>query len=259
MRNEVVAFTQGYGLTPGVRVFVNSALKHSELTVIKGENNSSDLTTYLERYHQQTITPSFPINIFDVSRIDAKHNVNKVLSPYTLKVIYFYLYCKYYTDSDNVFLCDFNDIFIQRNPFELIKENKVYVSSENCLIENCETNSTWIKLCYNQDIYNLLKSKEVINGGNILGNRLLVVDLLQEMCSDMIQIIQRIGNYYNIDQASLIKTVYFDSERYIILKDKEILNMAHNNQVTDLRDCYVVHQYKVNESVAKVLHELHSK
>lgn len=258
MKNEIVTFTQGYDLTPGVRVFVNSALRHSALTVIEGKGNSPGLINYLKE-RKKTSDTKFPINVFGASLINSEHNVNTKLSPYTLKVIYFYLYCKHYTDSDNVFLCDFNDIFVQRNPFELIKDNKVYVSSENCLVKDCDTNNTWIKLCYNQDIYNLLKDKEIINGGNILGNRLLVIDLLKEMCSDMEQILQRIGNYCNIDQASLIKSVYFDSERYILLKNKEILNMAHNNQITDLRDYYIVHQYKVNKDVTKTLHELHSK
>ena len=151
-------------------------------------------------------------------------------------------------------MCDFTDIYIQRSPFELITTDKVYVTSENHQISKCETNTTWINVCYNPDVYNLIKNREILNGGNILGNRESCVDLLHEMTLDTADVMSRIGNYTNIDQAILNKVVYFDMHRYVILKDKEIVNLAYSSTMTDFSKTYVIHQYDVNKQLEALLY-----
>lgn len=244
--NEIITFGKGYKLSPSIKVFVQSAKKHcNTLTLI-----ASGITKELQDYLTEN-----SVNVVDATNLAQKYNVQTSISPYTLKVIYFYLYCKHYCTSSKVYLCDFTDVYIQKNLFDLVQNNKPYVTSENQIILNCETNTTWIKLCYNADVYNLLKKYQILNGGSILGRRESCADLLKEMCLDMTQIISRIGNYQNIDQASLNKVVYFDRHRYNILNNFEIANLAHygdagvdlTKSVITLNDKepYVLHQYDV--------------
>ena len=254
--NEIVTFGQGYKLNSGIKVFVQSAKKFCyKLTIICSQIDSA-LINFLKDQD---------VNIVESSEIAEKFNVDVTLSPYTLKVIYFYLYVKSYSKSTNVYMCDFTDLYFQKNLFELITNEKPYVSSENYLIKDCETNTTWINLCYNSDVYHLLNKYEILNGGSILGKKDGVVSLLKEMCLDMTQIISRIGNYQNIDQACLNKVVYFDQNRYNVLSNFEIANLAHygsaevklnsNSIVINNKQPCVIHQYDVIKKLEQFLYE----
>jgi hypothetical protein len=253
--NEIVTYGQGYKLSPGIKVFVKGAKKFSNTLTLIASGLTTELTEFLKENE---------VNIVDATELAKKYNIQTSISPYTLKVIYFYLYCKHYCTSSNVYLCDLTDVCIQKNVFDLIQNSKPYVTSENQYIANCQTNTTWIKLCYNQDIYNLLKKYQIINGGSILGRKESVTSLLKEMCLDMTEIISRIGNYQNIDQASLNKVVYFDQHRYNVLNNFEIANLAHygNAEVNFDSPCitinnkepYVLHQYDVIKKLENFLY-----
>jgi hypothetical protein len=241
--NEIVTYGQGYKLSPGIKVFVKSAKRHCDTLTIIASGLTNDLLEFLHTNH---------VNVIDAKQLAAKHNVQTSISPYTLKVIYFYLYCKHYTTSTKLYLCDLTDVYIQKNPFSLIHNFNPYVTSENFYITNCETNSTWLNICYNPDIYHLLKKYEVLNGGSILGYTEGVTNLLKEMCLDMTHIISRIGNYQNIDQASLNKVVYFDKHSYNILNNFEIANLAHyGTAAVEMTDPYI----KINNKEPHVIHQ----
>jgi hypothetical protein len=252
--NEIITYGQNYDLTSSIKVFISSALKTGNNLTIIASNLSPTLLDFLKNHK---------VNVVDAHELANKFNVKTSLSPYTLKMIYFFLYCKHVSTASNVYLCDFTDIYFQKNPFELIKNNKPYITGENKTIENCSTNSTWISVCYNYDIFNLLSKKEILNGGNIFGNIQPVTALLKELCIDMTHIISRIGNYQNIDQASLNKSVYFDRHRYNILNNFEIYNLANHstakfethNETILLNDniSHVIHQYDAVKSLETYL------
>jgi hypothetical protein len=241
--NEIVTFGKGYGLQPGIKVFVKSARRFCDKLTIICSNLTPELMEFLSKHE---------VNVVDSNEIAKTYSVDTTISPYTLKVIFFYLYCKHYSSSTNVYLCDFTDLYFQGNVFDLIKDSRPIVTSENNIIANCDTNTTWIKLCYNNDIYNLLKRYEILNGGSILGERSATVSLMKEMCADMTQIISRIGNYPNIDQASLNKVVYFDQRRYNILRSMEIANLAHHASAQTI---IAVDHVAINGAVPCVLHQ----
>jgi len=254
--NEIITFGKGYKLNSGIKVFVKSARRFCDKLTIISSNLSPELIDFLK---------TNDVNIIESDEIAKQFNVDVTISPYTLKVIFFYLYCKHYCKSSKVYLCDFTDLCFQKNLFKLIIDSKPYVTSENFLISNCRTNTTWINLCYNSDVYNLLKKYEILNGGSILGELAGATALLKEMCADMTQIISRIGNYQNIDQASLNKVIYFDKIRYNILNNLEIANLAHfENSVVTLdkdkvtinnREPYVLHQYDVIKPLETFLYD----
>tara|TARA_R110000868_G_scaffold133029_3_gene344397 strand:+ start:944 stop:1723 length:780 start_codon:yes stop_codon:yes gene_type:complete len=258
--NEIITFGQNYKLIPGIKVFCESTKDKADRVTIIGIDLQPEVTQYLETQEH--------INLVDGRQIAKKYNVNLQISPYTLKVIFYYLYCKHLSNAENVFVCDFTDMFFQKSPFELIKNSKPYVTSENYLIQDCNTNSTWINLCYNADIHNMLKSKEILNGGNIFGNKVTVIDFLKDLCDDLKQIISRIGNYPNPDQAAINKLVYFDQHRYNILNGFEIINFAHHGTAkVDLQDTvkvngkvpFIIHQYDVIKSLENFLYDKHNQ
>jgi hypothetical protein len=84
------------------------------------------------------------------------------------------------------------------------------------------------------------------------------------MCDDMALIISRIGNYPNIDQASLNKVVYFDSYRHNILEHLKVANLAHlansdvsiENEKIQINNVvpHVIHQYDVIKQIENHLY-----
>lgn len=240
MKNEIICYAQGYD-SKKLANFINSFnlnVRGADLIII---TKNTEL-----KCNQVTQVNS------DI--MDLAYKVDTSLSPYTLKVIYFYLYCKHISKADNVFLCDCTDVFFNQSPFGILKD-KVSVFTENELIKNCLVNTEWVKLCYNQDILNLLYQKPIINGGLILGNRIECLSLLKEMCVEISGVIGRIGNYRNLDQAVLNKVVYFDELKYNIESTWDAVNCAHltntgiipifkNNKLyLDDFTPHIVHQY----------------
>lgn len=257
--NEIVAFGKGYSLTSGIKVFVRSSkLLPNCTTTIIGIDLSSDVIKFLT---------DEGVNVVDGKELVHKHNIDLNISPYTLKVVFFRLYCKHYTQAEKTYFCDLTDVYFNKDIFDIVtNKDTVYVSSERQLIKNCPTNTTWLNICYNVDIVNLLKEKEILNGGTVLGYKECCFELLDEMCKDMSYIISRIGNYQNIDQASLNKSVYFNELKHTILKNNEILNCAHqeNLQVSCDKNNqyklgsytpYVIHQYDVIKPLEKLLYD----
>lgn len=256
--NEVITYAQNYDLNDGIKVFVESFNKQcidSQLTVIY-KNLTPDLIGYLKQYS---------VNLIDAATLDAQFNVVQNISPYTLKVIYFYLYSKNITTSTNLFLCDFTDIFFNKNPFELVKD-LASVFTEDEIIGNCQTNTTWLNICYNKDIAGLLSSSQIVNGGLILGTRQTCVDLLKEMMTEVGLVLGRIGNYQNIDQAILNKVVHFNKAQYNVVTDHSMINFAHFIKKTyTIQDAepisigdlvtYVLHQYDCDKRLEKILND----
>lgn len=248
MENEIITFGTNYNLVPGIKVLIKSAKRICNNLTVIDLNLNGDVKKYMQKEN---------VNIFDANYFLLKNGVDPNLSPYTLKVIFFYLYCKHISTANNVYMTDFADVLFQSNPFDIIKNDKPYVIGENALIKNCKVNSDWINICFNYDIYNILKNKEILNGGMYLGKREAIVFLLNQMTVELQQIISRIGNYSIPDQAALNKLVYFDQHRYNILTGVELFNMAHfsNESFKKVEGLYsfknvvskVIHQYKANK------------
>ena len=240
--NEIVTFAGGYDLQPGIEVFLSSSANIGNVIFIQ-KDCTPRLSEKIELYPH--------VKIIDAKTIVGMYNVDLKLSPYTLKVIFFYLYTKHMSKADNLYLCDLTDVYFQDDPFNLIKNDNCYVTSECKKVGECETNTTWMRLCYNDDMLRVMGDKPIINGGSILGKREACTNLLKEMCTDMEGIIGRLGNYPNIDQACLTKTVHIDN-KYNILSHFEIANMAHHHKA-DIELCG--YNFAVNGYFPCVIHQ----
>ena len=247
--NEIVTYGQNYALNDGIKKFIDSAKKTGDNVVVITNNIQQDAKDYILTYKNARCV--------NAKKLAETYNVDLSLSPYTLKVIFFYLYAKHHSFADNLFLCDFTDVYFNKSVFKHVT-SKPMVFGEGQIINNCSTNTTWINLCYNQDIYNLLRQYEIINGGAILGPRDKCVALLKEMCLDTSVILGKVGNYPNIDQAILNKVIRFDWFRYDIGAKDIVLNLAQikeQKKWTKENVPAVFHQYDGHADVERFINE----
>ena len=256
MKNEIITFGTNYKLNNGIKTIVKSAKNTSGTLTVIGVDLDRETVKYIEDNNGKCI---------DGKALSEKHNIDLTLSPYTLKVIFYTLYCKKYTDSDNLFICDFTDVFFQKDIFKLIDDNKVTVHSELKKIETCPTNSTWINTCFGSEIYNKIKHKNIINSGTFYGKRKNINNLLDNMCTEIIRALSFCGNYLIIDQPAMNKLVYEQPDIFEVREDNKVYNLAHNTDTEfNVKDSiislnnyesYVLHQYDVNEKLKTFIHE----
>jgi hypothetical protein len=250
--NEIITFGKHYSLTDEIKIFVESAKRYCDRVTVIGTELSTELVDYLN---------SAGVNFIDANELAKRYRVNLSISPYSLKVIFYYLYLNNISTCTNALLCDFTDVFFQKNPFTLIKNSSTsYVGSENFPIKECTTNTTWLRVCYNEDIVNLLSNSDIINSGILLGSIHSCIYTLKEVCNDITSIMSRVGNYPTVDQASFNKCIFLDRENYIVLDNYEFYNLAHsssasykkegNYYVINEHTPFIIHQYDV-------LHDLH--
>jgi hypothetical protein len=254
--NEIITFGTKYDLVPGIKVLVKSAKLFCDKLTVLDLNLTKSVKEFLKLNN---------VNVVDANILAQKYSVDTTLSPYTLKVIFFYLYCKHVCKSDKVYMTDFTDVMFQQDPFYIIKNNNPYVISENNLIKNCKVNTDWFHICFNSDIFGILKDNEIINGGMYLGTLDSVVFLLKQMSIELQHVISRIGNYLIPDQVALNKLVYFDKVRYNIVNNFSLFNMAHFSSIKP--DCInglykfnnvipdVIHQYKTNKQLEQQIYK----
>lgn len=250
--NEIITFGKHYSLTDEVKIFVESAKRHCDQVTVIGTELTAELISYLN---------SAGVNFVDANELAKKYKVDLTISPYSLKVIFYYLYLNNISTCTNAVLCDFTDVYFQKDPFLLIKNEKVsYVGSENFPIKDCPTNLTWLRVCYNEDIVNLLSNSNIINSGILLGSLRSCTYTLKEVCNDIACIMSRVGNYPIVDQASYNKCIFLDHENYVVLDNYEFYNLAHSSSasykkegdhyIINGRTPFIIHQYDV-------LHDLH--
>lgn len=255
MKNEIITFGKGYRMNPGIKVIVQSAKKNvnAQLTII-GVDLGEDIIKY--------VTDNGGVYV-NGNELAAKHNIDLTLSPYTLKIIFYTLYCKKYSKSDNVFVCDFTDVCFQKDVFDVVSD-KVTVHSENKKIATCDVNTAWFKICYGDEIYNNIKENDILNSGTYFGRREAVIDLLEDMCDSIVNVLNRVGNYLIIDQAAMNKVVYEHKQSYNIREDNKVYNLAHSKDEdantsgglveVDGATPYVLHQYDVMPKLKEFLY-----
>ena len=254
MKNEIITFGKGYKMNDGIKVIVQSAKNvNAQLTVI-GVDLDKDAIRYITKNNGTYV---------DGTELAAKHNIDLTLSPYTLKIIFYTLYCQKYCKSDNVFVCDFTDVCFQKDIFELVTD-KVTVHSENKQIATCDVNTTWLRICYGDDVYNKIKSNNILNSGTYFGRRSDIVDLLNRMCESIVTVLNRVGNYLIIDQAAMNVVVYDDPSNFNIREDNMVYNLAHSAKDSFSVDSdyivvnnilpYVLHQYDVMPKLKEFLY-----
>lgn len=119
------------------------------------------------------------------------------------------------TNYKKVLHLDFQDIFLQGNPFDIIKdtpEGSLVMTSEGIPIENQSWNSQVVKICYGQQMHDAIGAYEVINCGVIGGDPEAfceMVDIVEKEYETLPPGVQAI---YGVDQAIMLKLIYGDQK-----------------------------------------------
>lgn len=228
---------------PGIEVTIKSLREvYSGPVIVLHKNVSSKLLTFLHTYNIET---------FDCNALPVIYQT----SAFNNKIIYSYLFLKNNKRNlkdKNILFCDIGDIYFQKNPFDL-QTNNIYLSLESEQIKYCEVNSSWLKICYNEEIFNKIKERVVVNSGFILGTYEQILSLFNLITNEMSKIFSKI-NYPITDQAIVNKLVYYDNvDSY--LGENDIINMSQYKGSFDFND-KIIHQYKVNSGL---MHTIYSK
>jgi hypothetical protein len=110
---------------------------------------------------------------------------------------------------------DFSDIYIQKNPFEILEkmpQDKLIVSSEGVIIGDQEWNYNVIANVYGVDTANFLKPYEVLNCGVMCGSPANYADLCDTVVTEYERFGEGIKSIYGVDQALILKLIYHDQK-----------------------------------------------
>lgn len=177
-------------------------------------------------------------------------------SPYNNKVLYSFLYLKKEAESLKdclILLCDISDVLFKCNPFELFT-GKLTLFLEDKPFKDCECNSTWINVCYENKVLFKLTDEIVVNAGLYLSEYKDLFKFFELMVKDMSEIFYKI-NYPIVEQAIVNKLIYFDGvECY--LDGTNVNNMSQ--QIKTKADNKINHQYKVFPELKKQIYNIYA-
>ena len=231
----------------GIKVTIKSLREHyREKIIVLYKGIDEKLLLFLMQHDVECINCS-------------EYNVIFKTSPYNNKVLYSFLFLKrnieLYKHYD-VMLCDIGDVYFTINPFSLRVNEKqpLVLFLEDQPFKDCECNSTWITVCYNQHILEKINNCIVINAGIYLASYLHLFEFFSLMVNEMSQIFSRI-NYPIVEQAIVNKLIYVDKIN-CILDSQNVNNMAQGIK-TDVNN-KINHQYKVIPKIKLDLYEQYS-
>lgn len=90
-----------------------------------------------------------------------------------------------FPEAQNVILSDTRDLIYQGNPFDHFTGKDLELTTEVKTIEQCQDwNSRWVRNMYGEEIYQQVKTQQIICGGYMAGKRAGVVRLCELMVEE---------------------------------------------------------------------------
>lgn len=219
------------------------------------EYYKDDITVLYQNIDKILLDFLFSQNVNCINCSD--YSVKFKTSPYNNKVLYSFLYLKkesHVIKDHLILLCDISDVLFKCNPFELYT-GKMTLFLEDKPFTNCECNSTWIRICYNNEVLSRIENEIVINAGLYLSSYNSLFKFFELIINDMAKIFAKI-NYPIVEQAIVNKLIYFDGvECY--LDSINVNNMAQ--QVKIKANNKINHQYKVFPKLKKELYAIYAE
>lgn len=109
-------------------------------------------------------------------------------------------------NADEILLSDARDVYFQSDPFGV---EGVVFAEEPQLISGCKVNSNWIKKYLGEDEFQTITSNPILCGGTILGQRLELINFLDNFTKTIEAVRSRQTNLaWGVDQACLNSMVW---------------------------------------------------
>jgi hypothetical protein len=102
--------------------------------------------------------------------------------------------------EDALMISDGRDVVLQADPFARLGDRLLTGQEEKC-VENCPTNSGWIRDLYGDSVARELSSKPILCSGVSLGKRQPMLDYLDAMTREIWRLFPQIGVRGYFDQA----------------------------------------------------------
>lgn len=187
----------------------------------------------------------------------------------------FFIY-KNYLDSNKdltrVFLTDSRDVIFQASPF-VNELPHLYLFSEPKNIQDCQINSSWVRLVYGDDALNKLNNFPILCSGTTLGSYDMIRNYLENMCEEM-SLLKKSNEplVWGTDQTvhmylyysgklplatirkhglSEVQTLHHETN-FIFDKECFLLNL-------DLKKVHVIHQYDRHQQFFPIFSQMLSR
>jgi hypothetical protein len=100
---------------------------------------------------------------------------------------------------------DVRDVIFQSDPFADVPQQFLWVFQESDAykIADDNTNSTWIRRAYGDNVFKKICDNGILCAGTTLGSTGLVVRYLERMCSELVRLTPLIAGEFGFDQGAL--------------------------------------------------------
>lgn len=274
MQNLVLGIIDKYNFD-NIRTFVLSLdafIDNVHVCLYAGPKITSSTIKKIEKLGIEVIryNKDFPF-------IAAPHPQNFQFLPSPIHIYNFrhYLYYDYLlkkgSSFENVLITDVKDVVFQKNPFDFLIEDKLYVAVESLAIpiKDCEWTSGWIQSGYGVEILDQMKDKEVICAGTTLAP----MNVMKKYLHRLIQEFSAVNNVFDCaDQAmhnvllhrQLLEPVFkcynFKSPILTVGTEKTYLLNKQNQLVTEDGEIIpTIHQYDRHEELIKIFATKYSR
>lgn len=159
----------------------------------------------------------------------------------------------------NVLLTDIRDVVFQRNPFDIITTDALYVALETSIIDGCPFTKSWIQAGYGEEMVDNVKASVLSCSGTTLGPTDRVLSYLKKMVGEMLEIRDAYNCYcqgiHNVllNTGQLEPTVRLENEDGLImtvgghLSHTQLHQLRYDKQGYMLgkgaERAYIVHQF----------------
>lgn len=151
---------------------------------------------------------NFKTRIGDISSDYFRHSVPFSLnSPNNRRLYFAKKFINDNTQYRKIFLTDIRDVIFQEDPFNALINEKLQVAVEDVLIGDNEYNSSWIRALMGEDYFQIVKNKNVLCSGTILGERdviLKYLDFTTNLINEKGVHLDTGENFFIIDQGAFI-------------------------------------------------------
>jgi hypothetical protein len=176
-----------------------------------------------------------------------------------------------YKDVNRVLLTDCRDVIFQENPFDNFTENLLHFGMEENTIGNCWINTSWIKNTYGEEYFDMVKEKNILNGGIILGEIDKIFELLEYMTTEIsnksyldtgnnvLIMEQAVPIKYSSDFPERVKENHTHNSKICTLGQSKSFTMRKDNLlINNNGEVYsIVHQYDRFELLEKMIKEIY--
>jgi len=259
--------TNHHGTTHSLIKIGENIYKHNIKPLKKAPTDSKNknlVLAYIKNINKSIINPfiksvtyfapySYDVVVIDSSSDSDDNNyIRSQMEAFGIKVIRreskneslfidrFESYTEFLEDTiyEKILCLDFNDLYLQSNPFDIIDtlpDNRPIMISEGITIEEQTWNYNTLVNIYGTEYVNQIKMYEVLNSGVICGTPKNLKNYIDIILKEYNSLPEHSKKIYGVDQAIILKLIYGTQELKInVIREETPLAIHLHTILTDL-------------------------